>query len=47
MKKILALLVLALVAWPLAGSLAAQSSPTDAAQGARARKIRIAIFDFD
>src|SRR5208283_597551 len=43
----LALVVLVAFAWPLAGRLAAQSSPTDAPQGARARKIRIAVFDFD
>ena len=47
MKRVLALVVLVALAWPLAGRLAAQSSPTDAPQGARARKIRIAIFDFD
>ena len=47
MKKLLALVAIAVFTLQCAGRLLAQSSPTDAPPTARAHKIRVAIFDFD
>jgi hypothetical protein len=47
MKKLLALMAIAVFALQCSGQLFAQASPTDAPQAPRARKIRVAIFDFD
>jgi len=47
MKRLLALVAIAVFTFQCAGRLVAQSSPTDAPQAARAHKIRVAIFDFD
>ncbi|MGA2962323.1 MAG: CsgG/HfaB family protein [Candidatus Korobacteraceae bacterium] len=47
MKRLLALVVIAVFALQCAGRLNAQSSPANAPQAPRAHKIRVAIFDFD